>query len=193
MANPAVLQGLIDQVANLQAQLDAQAQVQPPVKAPVPVGPFALTPARVNQNVIDLTMTNGIKLYKAITMPLEIKFDGSSKKLLQFLDDVGQKASNYGWNDALLSISDQDAVNPQNHNLLRHHRKLSLENVHAHASNYYVQTQTWLAQDSSMMYKFLHDSLTSRACARLSTDAGKYLVNGTEDGPCYLKNLLNKF
>jgi hypothetical protein len=192
MADPAVVQGLIDQVANLQAQLDAQAQVQPSVQAPVPVGPFALTPARANQDVINLTKTNGIKLYKAITMPLEIKFDGSSNKLLQFLDDVRQKASNYGWNNALLSISDQDAVNPQNHNLLHHHHMLSSENICAHAS-YYVQTQTRLAQDSLMMYEFLRDSLTSRARARLSTDAGKYLVNGTEDGPCYLKNLLNKF
>jgi hypothetical protein len=173
--DPAVLQGLINQVANLQAQLNAQAQVQPPVQAPVPVGPFALTPARANQDVIDLTKTNGIKLYKAITTPLDIKFDGSSNKLLQFLDNVGQKASNYGWNDALLSISNQDAINPQNHNLLRHHRMLSLENVRAHASTY-VQTQTRLAQDSSMMYEFLRDSLTSGACARLSTDAGKYLV-----------------
>jgi hypothetical protein len=42
------------------------------------------------------------------------------------------------------------------------------------------------------MYKFLCDSLTLGAHAHLSTDAGKYLVNRTEDGPCYLKNLLNK-
>jgi hypothetical protein len=88
--------------------------------------------------------SNGIKLYKAITTPLDTKFDGSSAKLLAFLDDNEQKALRYGWTDHLLSISNQDPVNPQNRNLVQQHRMLTIENVQNHAAAY-IGTQTRLA------------------------------------------------
>jgi hypothetical protein len=44
-----------------------------------------------------------------------------------------------------------------------------------------------------MMYEFLRDSSTDGARAKMATEARKYTVNGTKDGPCYLKALLIKF
>lgn len=182
----------LENQVQLLAQQVAALQAQPAIPAPNPVVPFALTPARANQDVIDMSLSNGIKLYKAITTPLETKFDGSSGKLLAFLDDLDQKASRYGWTENLLSINDQDPVNPQDRNLLQHHRMLTIENVQAHATTY-VGTQTRIAQDASMMYEFLRDSLTEGARARLATDSVKYTINGLRNGPCYLKTLLIKF
>jgi hypothetical protein len=74
MADP---NNLENQVQLLMAQV-AALQAQPQVQAPNPAGPFALTPAQANQDVINLMQSNGIKLYKAITTPLDTKFNGSS-------------------------------------------------------------------------------------------------------------------
>jgi hypothetical protein len=187
------VQSLLQQVADLQIQLQALKQEKSQAKVTNPViGPFSLTPARATQDVIDLSTPAGIKLYKTITTPLQTKFDGSPTKLLSFLDDVEQRASLYGWNDELIFISDQDPVNPQKRNLLLQHRMLSIANVKAHAASY-IGTQTRLAQDASMMYEFLRNSLSEGARARLATDASKYTINGTKDGPCYLKTLLSTF
>lgn len=187
----AQIQALTQQVAQLQAQ-QQQPQVQQPAQNPNIVGQFALTPAQATQDVIDLSSATGIKLYRTITAPLETKFDGSPNKLLSFLDDVEQRARRFAWNEALLSISNQDPVNPIRRNLLSHHRMIPMSDVTAHATGY-IGTQTRLAQDASMMYEFLRDSLTEGARARLATDTTKYTVNGTRDGPCYLKTLLSKF
>jgi hypothetical protein len=174
-------------IATLCAQAQAQAQAQSQT------GPFALTPAMVTQDIIDTTQTNGIKLYKAsITAPLETKFNGSSSKLLSFLDDIKLKSLCHGWNTQLLSISNQDPTNPQNRNLLKQHRRLTIKNVQSHATTY-TGTQTRITQDASMMYEFLHDSLTEGAPAHLTTESAKYTINGARDGPSYLKMLLAKF
>jgi hypothetical protein len=179
------IQQLAAQVAALQANAQAPAPVQNPA------GPFALTPAMATQDVIDYTTSTGIKLYKTIITPNETKFDGSSGKLLAFLDDIEQKALRYGWNTNLLSISNQ-ANPPIRFNLLQSHRRLTIENVQAHARTY-IGTQTRLAQDASMMYEFLRDSLTEGARARLATESAKYTIEGVRDGPSYLKTLLVKF
>jgi hypothetical protein len=44
-----------------------------------------------------------------------------------------------------------------------------------------------------MMYEFLRDSLTDEARIRISVEATKFEINGTRDGPCYLKVILMKF
>ena len=180
------IDALVAQLAAVQAQPPQQPQAQPQV------GPFALTPATATQNVIDLTHSSGIKLYKVITTPLETKYDGSTNKLLAFLTEIELKAANYGWNDALLLINDQNPVTPQERNLLQNHRLLTIANVRAHAAAY-TGTQTRIAQDASMMFAFLRDSLTGAARSRMDMDTAKYSVNGTRDGPCYLKALMIKF
>jgi hypothetical protein len=78
------------QLQALQAQLQQQAATIAAIQAQKQpqVGPFALTPALATQDVIDMTTTAGIKLYKSIKEPRETKFDGSPSKLASFLDDV---------------------------------------------------------------------------------------------------------
>jgi hypothetical protein len=151
-----------------------------------------LTPALATQDVIDMTSSTGIKLYKSIVSPLETKFDGAPTKMMTFLDDVQEKANNCGWNQHLLSVNDGDPTNPQVRNLLVSHRMLSIEAIRAHATAY-IGTATRLAQDSRMMYEFLRDSLTDGARASLATETAKYTITGTADGPLYLKTMLIKF
>jgi hypothetical protein len=191
MADDARIQALEQQLQTLQAQLAAATAqpVQPVAQQPTQPGPFALTPALANQNAIDLSSSQGIKLYKAITTPLATKFDGSSRKLVLFMDELRHKADEYGWNHTLLSVSDQHPITPTNRNLLLHHRLITMDNVRAHAT-VYIGTQQRVAQDSNMMYVFLRDSLTEGARSRMANEHEKYDINGTPDGPCYLKTIL---
>jgi hypothetical protein len=186
------------QLQALQQQLQQQAAqivaLQQALQAPQVhvAGPFALTPALAQLNVINMMTTAGIKLYKAIVTALVTPFDGSLSKLQAFLDEVRQRASDSGWTANLLSISNQDPVNPVSYNLILHHQMLTLDNVCAHAATY-VGQQTRLAQDSFMMYEFLRNSLTDSARIRLSVESDKFEINNIQDGPSYLKVLLIKF
>ena len=198
MDDEARILALEQQLQTLQTQLAAQtAQIaqqaaqaaQPIVPPPVQPGPFALTPALANQNVIDLTSAQGIKLYKSITNPLDNKFDGSSKELILFMDELQHKADENGWNHTLLRVSNRHPINPTRRNLLMHHRMIDIEDVRAHAETY-IGTQARVAQDSNMMYIFIRDSLSKGARLKMATEHVQYDINGTPDGPCYLKALL---
>jgi hypothetical protein len=191
MDSQAQITALEQQLQAMQAQLAAvlAQPAQPVVQQALPPGPFALTPALANQNVIDLLSPQGIKLYKSITTPLANKFDGSSRKLVLFMDEIHHKADEYGWNTTLLSISDQNPVAPRQRNLLLHHRLVTMENVRAHAM-VYIGAHERVAQDSNMMYLFIRDSLTEGARSRMANEHAQYDVNGTPDGPCSLKALL---
>jgi hypothetical protein len=179
----ALLQQLTQQLMNQQQLLQQQAQqiaalqVQP---AP-PVSPlaFALMPAMAQDGIINYRDLAGIKLHKAIIAPLlATLYDGTPSKLMAFLDGIKQCATNSGWNQALLSISNQDPANPIQLNLIVSHRMLSLENVRAHVLTY-IRQPTRLAQDSFMMYEFLRDLMTDEARIRIAVESAKFEINGT--------------
>ena len=196
----AQLQALQDQLMAQQALIQAlqagqaQAQVPQPLAPAIvpPPGPFALTPALAMPDVVDLSTSTGIKLYKKITEPLETPFDGTPSKLSSFLDNVSQRARDSGWNATILRISNQSVVNPQVYHLVTHHRLLTIENVRANAMTY-VGQPIRAAQDAAWMYEFIRDSLTENAKVRLAVEKDKFMINDYPDGPSYLKALLIKF
>jgi hypothetical protein len=69
---------------------------------------------------------------------------------------------------------------------------LTLENVHAKA-NTYIGQQTRQAQDAAWMYEFLRDSLTEAARSRVALRSTHFTIQGTLDGPSYLKTILMTF
>jgi hypothetical protein len=163
------------QATQLAALMQAQ---QKPAAVPLVVPcPFALTPAEAQQNVVDLSTSVGLKLYKQIVTPLLTPFDGSADKLMVFLSSVADKAASSGWNANLLQISNQDPIQPQVKNLIQQHRMLTMENVRAHATNYIGQ-QSRVAQNSRWMYEFLRDSLTESARICIALQPDMYQVNG---------------
>jgi hypothetical protein len=119
-------------------------------------------------------------------------FDGSPNKVTTFLAAVSDRAASSSWNANLLSINNQVSANPQDLNLITQHCMLSLENVRAHAVAY-INPPLRVAQDAALMYKFLRESLTesARTCVALQFD--RYTVNGSPDGPAYLKVILLTF
>ena len=181
------------QINQQATQIAVQGQAAQGQAAPPPAqGPFALSPALANRNVIDLLAAPGIKLYKSITAPLDNKFDGSAKELTLFMDELRRKSEESGWNLDLLQVSDRDPITPTNRYLLSLHRLISIEDVQAHAQ-VYIGTQSRLAQDSEMMYVFLQGSLAKGAKRRMALQHHEYDINGTPDGPCFLKALLSVY
>jgi hypothetical protein len=171
-------------IQTMQGQLQAQQQLlqqlqqaQQPVQAPAVV-PFAVTPAQAQQDVVDLSTSAGLKLYKQIVTPLPTLFDGSPNKVMTFLAAVSVRAASSSWNANLLNVSNQDPTNPRDLNLVLQHCMLSLENVRAHAVTY-VNQPTRVAQDAAWMYEFLRESLTESAHTRVAMQAEQYTVNGT--------------
>jgi hypothetical protein len=69
---------------------------------------------------------------------------------------------------------------------------LSLENVRAHAIAYMNQPLR-VAHDAAWMYKFLRESLMESARTRVTLQSERYTVNGSPDGPAYLKVILLTF
>ena len=182
-------QQLQQQAADLTA-LQAQVALQPSAaQAPI----FVLTLALAQTGIIDFSSGMGINLRKTITAPLTMLYNGSSSLLAQFLDEVNCCATTCGWDNNLLMISDQKQP-LQDHHLIMAHCCLTLENVHNHATQY-ISQQNQAAQDSFMMFKFLHDSLTTAAHACVTLEPIKYMVgpDNTTDGPCFLKAICLKF
>ena len=118
-------------------------------------------------------------------------YDGSVGTLTQFFDEVQHRANDSGWNHDLLTISDQCTLAMPYH-LITAHRHLTLEDVHFHAMQYVGQL-THMVQDAVMMFAFLCDLLTSEVHSQVTLEAEKYTINGTVDGPCFLKAVLIKF
>ena len=78
------------------------------------------------------------------------------------------------------------------YHLITAHRRLTLEDVCFHVMQY-VGNPTRTAQDAVMMFTFLCDLLTTDARSQVTLEVEKYTVNGTVDGPCFLKAILLKF
>ena len=118
-------------------------------------------------------------------------YDGSVGALAQFLDEVQCRANDSGWNQDLLTISDWGMPAMQCH-LITTHRHLSLDDVCFHAMQY-VGQPTHTAQDAVMMFAFLCDSPTSEVRSQVTLEVERYTINGTANGPCFLKAVLIKF
>lgn len=66
---------LQQRAAHMAALVQAQQQQDTP-------GPFALTPAQAQQNIVELSTLTRVKPYKQIVTPLTTLFDGSATKLV---------------------------------------------------------------------------------------------------------------
>ena len=142
----ALMQQQAAAIAALQVQLAVAQAPGNPIAAQAPA--FALTPALAQTGIIDFTSASGIKLRKTITMPLTTLYDGSMGTLMQFLDEVQHRANNSGWNQDLLTISDQCTLATQCQ-LITFHRCLTLDDVRFHAMQYMLDSQlTWRRMQS---------------------------------------------
>ena len=141
---------------------------------PPPLVQFALTPAQANQNILDLSLAAGQKLYKAAIAPLTTLFDGTAATICMFLSDIAARAESFHWHN-ILNVPDTMGVPCS---LITAHCLLTLQDIQNHATTYANQ-QVRDAQNSYMMYKFLCGSLGEAAKKRMANEDDKFRVTNT--------------
>ena len=72
---------------------------------------FALTPALVNDDVLDYTHTGTIKTYYRAIEALDPVFDVEAGTLKLFLENVKQRADSFNWNQTLTIINLRNITN----------------------------------------------------------------------------------
>ena len=166
----------------------AAAAAAPVAAAPAlvpPVVPFALAPSLIDNNPIDYSNAAGVKQYKTNSDCFSHKFDGEPKNLRLFLEQVSERARTANWT-GIVTVLDDNAVA---RNLVTEYGMVSLANVRAHALLYIGQPLR-NAQNSFQLYTCLSQSLTEDAKLKAIVNREQYTVNGTPDGPLFLKTII---
>ena len=160
-----------------------------------PVAPvFALTPAHVTQNrILNYTQKQDCEIYKTGMTPLTDKFEGEPTKLAKWLEQVGDKAHEMNWMNILTMANGKD--------IIKHYGDITAEQVKA-ASEAYQILNGQAAQNSSMLYTCLCQSITKEVSTKASNNSARYklvlnpgAVNQEfrEDGPCFLKAIIDEY
>jgi hypothetical protein len=119
--------------------------------------PFARTPALLSNQALDYSIPANAKLYYKAIMPLETKFDLTQANMKDFLEAFKSRATLMNWQFTMNIM-----VNGVQHNLIEHYGLISIEEVRQHVLTY-DGTATRDAQNATMIYACLHDTLTEEA------------------------------
>jgi hypothetical protein len=153
-----------------------------PARPPITLG-------EANNNLLDLTDNNQIKMYRNGMKFLEgDKYDGKPKGLRVFLESFKNRAIMYNWFDVLTvpNLARTDAKN-----FLTHYGSITMEECVSHAEDYMLARDR-ASQNSQMMFHCLSDSLTTEFKAELMSEAGAYTIDGYSEGLCFLKMITSK-
>jgi hypothetical protein len=181
--------------ANAAALQQAIAALPPPAAGGVPPAPvFALTPGLANPlQPWNYGSSEGIKIFTFGSMKLQdIPYNGDVKGLKMFLIALGIRGQSYGWNNSLFTISNQDAVNPQDKNLLTQYGVLLLANCQAHATAY-IGNPTRAAQASVMCLNAIMASIGPDLMMKLVNRQDEYTLTPARvmDGTCMVFTLIS--
>lgn len=174
---------------------------QPPPQAPAPPQPiYALSPARANPDqFIDYKTTDGIKIYKAATEALPIKFDVEAKNVNVFIEQLLTHANMAGWDlgqGDILTIPDANQIN---RNLITEYGCLTEEEIRNHVRGYaapaqgqQAMPQNRRAQNDYQFFLCLSNSLTEAGQIKLLAERNRYTINGHRSGSLFFKLIMKK-
>jgi len=169
--NDANQEGLEDEVESIQNNPEVEIE-------------FALTPGQLKSGVIiDYSTTNGRKLYKSSTEPLQNLHDLSAENLRDFLKLLEHRANIYDWNTILEILNSKDDAFIH---LLRQYGSVTMEEVREDAK-LYVNKNTRAAQDSQQLADCIFSSLTIEARNSVTLHESDYTIKGRVSGTCLLK------
>ena len=168
-----------------------QGQQPPAQQQPVPTqqaqqAAFALTPAGINNNPIDYSTSEGVKLFKLGCESLPTLFDLTSGKMHIFIQQVRNRAIKVNWVPTMTFTP--AGTNTQKF-FLDHYGEITRAQVLAHV-NTYIGTPTRNAQNSAQMFECLVNSLTEEAQATIFSDPTSYTQAGVQDGLLLLKQII---
>jgi hypothetical protein len=143
--------------------------------------PFAPTPALQNNQGLDYTASANTKLYNKAILSLETKFDLTQANMKDFLAACKSRATLMNWQFTMNIM-----VNGVQRNLIEHYGLISIEDVRQHVLTY-DGTATCNAQNATMIYACLHDTLTKEARTKVTLQQQKYIFNEFPDGLLFFK------
>ena len=147
---------------------------------------FALHPATISEEVLDYSTTEGIKIYKANTAALPIKFDLTTGKLRLFLETLRTRATTAGWTPILTFT-----VAGREYNLLDEYGIVTKEAIRADTEEYATE-QNRDAQNAAQLFICLMNSLTEEAIQTVTINHEQYTIDDFQDGPLFLKTIIAK-
>ena len=109
---------------------------------------FTLNPAQAITSIIDFTKDSNVKLYRKATSKLsEDLFDCVSEDLLQFLNNLSDRATELSWNDPIVGIimitEDPTKVSTVYKNLITNHGEITL------GRHTWAPSDQWVCTDQS--------------------------------------------
>lgn len=183
----------------LQQILAAQPQ-QPPAQPPAPQRVYAVAPARGDvNNFIDVTTSDGMKIFKAATDELTYKYDGKAENAIMFTEILMERAILCGWGigagDILTITIDANTT----YNLIREYGCFTMEQLEEHVRGYVLPQQGQQAaqqnrrvQNDYQLFVCLSNSLTEAGRLKVLAETERYTINGHKSGSLFFKLLMKK-
>eukprot|EP00978_Attheya_sp_CCMP212_P004177 scaffold9048_cov67-Attheya_sp.AAC.2 len=118
---------------------------------------FALTPAQAHSGAIDMSTTEGRKMYAKAIAPLQEElYDSILGGLYGFHKELEDRAADHDWNDTvgILEIpEDPNDVNTTYDDQLRHYSQITIQRIRIFEETD-IDQQVRPAQDTHMLYKY---------------------------------------
>lgn len=158
---------------------------------------FALTPALAVDGVIDMSTTEGAKLYREGSKAIESDdlISCSPQDLYRALKLIEMRADEYGWsqeNNGILWIPrDVNDADSECDLITRSHGMISIEKITEYETSY-LGTETREAQDNHMLYQAIMKGLSKAAKNKLLLRKNEYTVEGTPSANLLIKILVRE-
>jgi hypothetical protein len=157
---------------------------------------FALNPAAAINGVIDYSTIEGRKLYGYATKKLDEElFDCNADGLYQFLQSLGNRASEYGWdNDAegIINIPENDIdVDAEEFSLIEEYGQLTMDRIREYDTTY-IDTEGRQAQNSYMLYQCLMGSISKEGKKKILIWKDDYTIDEHKSGNLLLKVIIRE-
>jgi len=144
----------------------------------------------VNQDTIDYTTSDGIKLWKAGIEPLQKEpFTLEAHSFKVFLTSLADQAITCSWGN-ILNVPNNVAVPAgPTQSILMHYGQVTLDQVRAHATAY-INAKTHMSQNNLMLYTCLATSVALEVKARAIIYSQDYHIGQNPSGVTFLKILI---
>jgi hypothetical protein len=157
---------------------------------------FALNPAQALDGVIDYSHVGGRKMYGyAIRKLDEELFDCNSEGLYQFLQVLGNRSSEYGWddiNDGVMNIPENNEdPNAIEHSMITGYGQVTLAQIRIYETTI-VDTISRQAQNSYMLHQCLMNSISKEGKEKILIWEDEYHIDGYKSGTLLLKVIIRE-
>ena len=125
--------------------------------------PFALNPGTINNEVIDYSTSEGLKIFNQSTQSLEQKYDGDPLQFSYFIAQVLTREETYGWND-ILKID----VDGKSKHLINDYGQYTIQNIRETSKKWHGESShNRNTQNAHQMYIFLDSSITQNLSVKI--------------------------